>query len=1199
MNVVSFSDGNSWTKKTYDSVINDESITYYQTSDWYSIPENKDQVRKSISTYLDRLEASGGTHTAGGLVGANVVLRNDEISSSGNPKVVLLMTDGGATYARDGRGNSIGNGSNQYNTAVQKATEDQLSKLKESQQNLKIYAVGYQTDSTVLDWLDPKQNNHVTEQLVEAENISDLINTMTQFVSSATSTTKLQNVVVTDQLNMNYVELEDVTFNEEIFKAPELYLKDGMIDGTDENDHKFIAENEKGTKLAITGYDDRIVTYDNGTATYDTTTNTITWNVADSMGSDTTKTLTYRVTAKWSEDTKSTGDSDTGTHSREEGYRSNVEATISYNDGAGTKEGTFKHPVVVPIVPRESLTIHKIVKMMDSSDDIPQDIKFKFEVCFNNGDKLNPTFQDEKVNWNEEKGVYEFELANAEQIIFQDIPINASYTISEIDIDEIGDDYVVTKVDAKNGDMGETIGSTGEGVYPDSFKVEQDILNSTRALNKNVVGSDEDKAKEFTFQVTDEENQPYGKNNGVYTLSDNDSALIKIQPEDADKTFIITETDSKDAWKTTVAKNDNTAKEGSSITAVAGNAVTFTNYYYDHSITLKKEIEGEELEPEVNYPFTIQFAVEPGKTLSAEDLTLKNSLGEKVDGWTLQGNTLTITLKKDESITISELPQYVTAYTITEGETTLAGNSYKVVLDHITVNGENADKVENVELDPDKDQNDTITFTNRYDYLYGYLKIDKVISDGSNTDSVFTFKVTNQDTKDVFYTTVDGDGETTLYVPLGKYTVEEVDSTVRYEKTSTVYEGDGDCAIVDADNVSEETPATVIVTNENTGHNYFSDVDTIVNTVENGNFKTTPTNVSSLDGYSSIAASTQTALEMNGKRILVRFEVGFPANGRTTLHGIHYVNGTRLDQSSFVRDPIHPTLEPELTKILAKQTDRPGAVFPYEWYGLPLTEQKEKLDDLRRENAYIVFDVRDQTDLHGLAVLLQDEKCLCGSSAIGQELPLVWGPGEGENPSPVHPVHDDTGTLLLAGSLTPQTSGQVEYLLGTGMASAQLDTMALFDPESRREQIDTLTRMAVKETGMGFPALICTEKNPERVRATKEAGYARGMSDEEVGRLVSKTLAEIARGTLEKTRGRKLVVAGGDTAATISRRLGVRKMVILDEIEPGVPTMYGYGDLGELLLVLKSGSFGSEPFLEKADHALCALQKGGAEKGEK
>ena len=430
----------------------------------------------------------------------------------------------------------------------------------------------------------------------------------------------------------------------------------------------------------------------------------------------------------------------------------------------------------------------------------------------------------------------------------------------------------------------ESIGSTPEGEYPQSFEVTQTVSASELdplvtftntlgqykyiTLNKNVVGSDEDKAKDFTFQVTDEENRPYGENGGVYTLSDTESTQIKIQPEDADKTFTITETDSKDAWKTEVEKNNDAAKEDNSITAVAGDDVTFTNYYYDHSITLKKEIKGEELEPGVEYPFTIQFAVESGKTLSAGDLTLKSSLGEAVDGWTLDGNTLTITLKKDESITISELPQYVTAYTITEGETTLAENSYEVVLDHITVNGENADDVNNIPFKPYEDQEDIIIFTNRYDYLYGYLKIDKVISDGSNTDSVFTFKVTNQGTKDVFYTTVKGDGEATLYVPLGSYTVEEVDSTVRYKETSTEYEDNG-CAIVDADHVSETNPALVTVTNKNTGHNYFSDVDTIVNTVENGSFKTTPASVPSLDGYSSLAASTQTALEMNAGAYLL------------------------------------------------------------------------------------------------------------------------------------------------------------------------------------------------------------------------------------------------------------------------------------------------------------------------------------------
>ena len=209
----------------------------------------------------------------------------------------------------------------------------------------------------------------------------------------------------------------------------------------------------------------------------------------------------------------------------------------------------------------------------------------------------------------------------------------------------------------------------------------------------------------------------------------------------------------------------------------------------------------------------------------------------------------------------------MTAYTITEGETMLAGNSYEVVLDHITVNGKDADKVENVELDLDDNQNDIITFTNRYDYLYSYLKIDKKISDGSNTDSVFTFKVTNETTEDVFYTTVDGDGETTLYVPLGSYTVEEVDSTVRYKETLTEYE-DNDCAIVDATHVSKDNPAIVTVTNKNTGHNYFSDVNTIVNTVEDGKFVADPED-NPLAGYETIAASTQTALEMNAGAYLL------------------------------------------------------------------------------------------------------------------------------------------------------------------------------------------------------------------------------------------------------------------------------------------------------------------------------------------
>lgn len=98
-------------------------------------------------------------------------------------------------------------------------------------------------------------------------------------------------------------------------------------------------------------------------------------------------------------------------------------------------------------------------------------------------------------------------------------------------------------------------------------------------------------------------------------------------------------------------------------------------------------------------------------------------------------------------------------------------------------------------------------------------------------------------------------------MPIGTYTVEEVDSTVRYKELS-MNPADG---IV---TVSEGAEATVTVTNQNTGHNYFSDVDTIVNTVVGEQFVPNP-KPKSLDGYSSLAASTQTALEMNAGAYLL------------------------------------------------------------------------------------------------------------------------------------------------------------------------------------------------------------------------------------------------------------------------------------------------------------------------------------------
>ena len=78
----------------------------------------------------------------------------------------------------------------------------------------------------------------------------------------------------------------------------------------------------------------------------------------------------------------------------------------------------------------------------------------------------------------------------------------------------------------------------------------------------------------------------------------------------------------------------------------------------------------------------------------------------------------------------------------------------------------------------------------------------------------------------------------------------------------------------------------------------------------------------------------------------------------------------------------------------------------------------------------------------------------------------------------------------------------------------------------------------------------------------------------------------ITADVLRKSGCRRLVVAGGDTSAAVTEQLKIFRMDIGEEIEAGVPVMKGKTLLGELELVLKSGSFGSEAFLEKAIEAV-------------
>jgi uncharacterized protein YgbK (DUF1537 family) len=69
----------------------------------------------------------------------------------------------------------------------------------------------------------------------------------------------------------------------------------------------------------------------------------------------------------------------------------------------------------------------------------------------------------------------------------------------------------------------------------------------------------------------------------------------------------------------------------------------------------------------------------------------------------------------------------------------------------------------------------------------------------------------------------------------------------------------------------------------------------------------------------------------------------------------------------------------------------------------------------------------------------------------------------------------------------------------------------------------------------------------------------------------------IARGLVE-AGVRRLVVAGGETSGSVVGALGVKRLAIGHEIDPGVPWTLAEGSGAPMLLALKSGNFGGRDF---------------------
>ena len=309
--------------------------------------------------------------------------------------------------------------------------------------------------------------------------------------------------------------------------------------------------------------------------------------------------------------------------------------------------------------------------------------------------------------------------------------------------------------------------------------------------------------------------------------------------------------------------------------------------------------------------------------------------------------------------------------------------------------------------------------------------------------------------------------------------------------------------------------------------------------------------------------------------------LGFPDNGRTTIQGTHYVNGVRLEDSQFRDDPVHPMTRSNLVEILESQTKRKVSTIYHEDLDRGLEFLKEKIRHMKAITNYLIFDVRDNDDLRLIAQAVKDEKIICGSSALGYYLGLLNKSNVMDKPMEIGGNHANNRILCIAGSLTPQTRSQVQYMKNRNFPVITLDTIKLLDNEGYEDEKQRVLKACHQGYESNDMVIIHSMNQPHEVQRTKMIGLEKGKDNIHVSKLVSDTLSDIAYIIGEKYNVDKFIICGGDTSASFCDRMNIEGIKVLAEIEPGLPLGQSI-TLPYYQLVLKSGSFGSEEFLIKA-----------------
>jgi 3-oxoisoapionate kinase len=314
---------------------------------------------------------------------------------------------------------------------------------------------------------------------------------------------------------------------------------------------------------------------------------------------------------------------------------------------------------------------------------------------------------------------------------------------------------------------------------------------------------------------------------------------------------------------------------------------------------------------------------------------------------------------------------------------------------------------------------------------------------------------------------------------------------------------------------------------------------------------------------------------------IVPILVGAPHLGRYVAFGTLFASAGgevhRIDRHpTMSRHPVTPMHEADLRRHLAAQTAMPIGLIGLD--RLKAQQGGAALDAMTGEGA-VLFDGVDAETLRAAGGLVWERAgrtihFAVGSSGVTRALIEAWqDAGLVRAAPPAATVAPVDRLLVVSGSCSPVTAGQIERALAGGYAGVRADVSALMGGSAAEHS--RIEAAALAALGEGRNAVIYSATGP--LDAGSEAS----------GSGLGAALGRITRNIVARGGPRRILFAGGDTSSHAVAELGLFALTWAGATERGAPLCRTHAEnapFDGLELVLKGGQIGSPDFFETVRH---------------